>query len=571
MRIKTIIAFLAVVLAGSMFVDGRSISKYPGVTIRTLVQGAPIHGANGLYFGPDGNLYVASVFGNEIIKMDPKSGRILDRIGLERGVYSPDDLTFGPDGSLYWTAIMTGDIGRIFPDGTHNNSIINLGSGVNPITFSPDNEWIYIARDFLGKGLLKIRPDGTDPTPLLPDLVNFNGFDFGPDGWLYGPLYGTKLIKVNATKPPPLDPINDVVDVITGIAPSAAKFDSRGRLVTNDLLTGRILRKDLGTGKTEVLATVPFSMDNLAIDSRDQVYVSSETDGCIAKILPRGNYVLLSPGGMGYPSGVAVLERPHGGESVYVGDIFCLREFDGRTGKELSAASAGLVAPVITPYPFSPAKDSFNNLLVASSFGYIIQEYDPDSQAVLQNHADPIVPGIPFMPVNAIRFKESIVATDAITGLVVQRIPGGWAPIFATGGGPVALATDGIDLWVTDYPQGNIYKVGSTDPIATNLRGPEGLAYYPPDGSLLVVEADAGRLTKINPATGAKAILVKGLELGQHMFPGLFPGLFSASDAAIDGVAVGPSGAIYVTGNRANVLYRIEIHSRDRCREAYKD
>jgi len=28
----------------------------------------------------------------------------------------------------------------------------------------------------------------------------------------------------------------------------------------------------------------------------------------------------------------------------------------------------------------------------------------------------------------------------------------------------------------------------------------------------------------------------------------------------INGVAVEPSGAIYVTGDKANVLYRIEIH-----------
>jgi len=146
---------------------------------------------------------------------------------------------------------MTGDIGRLFPDGTYDGSIVNLGPGVNPITFSPDNDWVFIARDFMDKGLFKIRPDGSEPTPLLPDLVNFNGFDFGPDGWLYGPLYSgdAKLIKVNATKTPPLDPATDVLDAITGIAPSAAKFDSQGRLVTNDLFTGRILRMDLGRGR----------------------------------------------------------------------------------------------------------------------------------------------------------------------------------------------------------------------------------------------------------------------------------------------------------------------------------
>ncbi|MBP1608821.1 MAG: hypothetical protein H6Q04_1056 [Acidobacteria bacterium] len=556
MRAKAIVVLFLAALTGSVFASNKAISKDPGVTVRTLVKGSPIHGSNGIFIGPDGNLYVASVGGHEIVKIDPDSGRILDRIGPERGVDSPDDLTFGPDGSLYWTSIFTGNVGRLFPDGSFDNSIANLGPGVNPITFSPDNEWVFVARDFLDKGLFKIRPDGSEPTPLLPDLVNFNGFDFGPDGWLYGPLYATKLIKVNALKTPPLDPATDVVDAITGIAPSAAKFDSKGRLVTNDLITGRILRKDLATGEIEVLATVPFSMDNLAIDARDQVYVSSDKDGYIAKILPMGNYVLISPGGMISPSGVAVLPRPDGGESVYVGDTWSIREFDGRTGEARSVAETSVVAPTLAVYPMGLTADGSDNLLVASAFGYVVQEYDAVNHVVLQTHADPLFPGVPFMPANAVRFNGNIVATDAVTGLVVQRFPGGWFPIFATGGGSMGLATNGADLWVSNYSQGIVYSIGSGTPVATGLSGPEGLAYYPPDGSLLVVETNAGRLTKINPATGAKTILAEGLEFGFHFLP---DGYIS-SDAFIDGVAVGPSGAIYVTGNKADVLYRIEIH-----------
>jgi hypothetical protein len=242
------VSLAIIFLISSVAFTGEPITKHPGVTVRTLAKGGPIHGANGLYFGPDGYLYVASVGGNEIVKMDPNSGRILDRIGPERGVFTPDDLTFGPDGSLYWTSIFTGNIGRLFPDGAYDDNIVDLGPcgnacpGVNPITFSPDNQWIYVARDFLGKGLFKIRPDGTDYTELLPDLVNLNGFDFGPDGCLYGPLYTDqpKVVKVDVNKTPPT-----VEEVITGIAPSAVKFDSQDRLITNDNFTGNVLRYNL--------------------------------------------------------------------------------------------------------------------------------------------------------------------------------------------------------------------------------------------------------------------------------------------------------------------------------------
>jgi hypothetical protein len=59
-------------------------------------------------FDAEDRLYIASSVGREIVVMDPETGEILDRLGPDRGVESPDDLTFGPDGSLYWTAILTG-------------------------------------------------------------------------------------------------------------------------------------------------------------------------------------------------------------------------------------------------------------------------------------------------------------------------------------------------------------------------------------------------------------------------------------------------------------------------------
>ncbi len=61
---------------------------------KVLVQGAPIHGTNGIMFDGNDQLYIASVVGREIVVMDSKSGRILERIGTDKGVESPDDLAF---------------------------------------------------------------------------------------------------------------------------------------------------------------------------------------------------------------------------------------------------------------------------------------------------------------------------------------------------------------------------------------------------------------------------------------------------------------------------------------------
>src|SRR4030067_3236576 len=64
------------------------------IITRVLARGGPLHGANGLYFGPDGYLYIASVFGGGITAMDPDSGHIVRQIGLQDGLDGPDDLTF---------------------------------------------------------------------------------------------------------------------------------------------------------------------------------------------------------------------------------------------------------------------------------------------------------------------------------------------------------------------------------------------------------------------------------------------------------------------------------------------
>ena len=123
-------------LCGILLASLSCSSAPPERVPEVLVQGAPIHGTNGIMFDEEDHLYIASAIGREIVVMDPQSGGILDRIGTDRGVETPDDLHFGLDGSLYWTSIMTGDVGRLTPEGVVAHQIIQ--PGVNPITFSDD-------------------------------------------------------------------------------------------------------------------------------------------------------------------------------------------------------------------------------------------------------------------------------------------------------------------------------------------------------------------------------------------------------------------------------------------------
>ena len=178
---------------------------------KVLVKGSPIHGANGLAFDSHDRLHIASVIGREIVVMDPRTGKILNRLGPAVGVETPDDLTFGPLGSVYqddvfWTAIFTGEVGRLSPDGDKITAGL-VFPGVNPITFSDDNR-LFVAHDFWPfAGLYEIDPDGTlPPDELDPDFYNLNAFDFGPDGLLYGPIFQERILRIDVDSgPPPLD------------------------------------------------------------------------------------------------------------------------------------------------------------------------------------------------------------------------------------------------------------------------------------------------------------------------------------------------------------------------------
>jgi DNA-binding beta-propeller fold protein YncE len=171
-----------------------------------------------------------------------------------------------------------------------------------------------------------------------------------------------------------------------------------------------------------------------------------------------------------------------------------------------------------------------------------------------------------LLPLNAMRFQGDLLITafDFITyGSVVRQTPSGRITVadFSNNGiyFPIGLAATDDSLWVSDWGTGIVWQLYADGillpyptPVATGLSSPEGLAIAP-DGNLLVVESGTGSLSRINLGNGEAVKIVEGLELGFARNSNQPQGFFN-------GVAVGPSGAIYVTGDKANVLYRIEIH-----------
>ena len=514
--------------------------------VQVIMRCAPIRGANGLYFDKSDRLHIGSVFGREIIVMDPNNGKMLDRIGPDRGVDVPDDVTLGPDGSLYWTAIMTGEVGRLTPGGKKLTIAKGL-EGVNPITFGDDGR-LFIARNFIAAGLYELDPNGVKPPrPIDENLADLNAFDFGPDGKLYAPIMSDgKVVSIDVDN-------GSMSTVAEGFkVPVAVKFDTQGRLFVLDSSQGKVFMIDLTEGRKSEYASIESGLDNLAFDSHGRMFISNAYTGAIYEVYGDGKVRNVSPGGITSVAGITVMPREDG-ESVYVPTIFGIVEFDGLTGTQRKFIRAPILESSLR-MPMTLAADD-TKLVISSSLGNAVQVWDPATNTISTEYTDVAT------PMNAIRFQGDIVVAEMGTKparvIRISKENPAMRTTLAELKAPVGLAATRQDLWATDYQMGTVVQIVKdgqrlTPPkvVASGLKGPEGMAVAP-DGSLLVVENLAGRLLSINPETGAVNSVTEQLELG-------IPGPPNNPIWILDGVAVGPSGAIYVGGNKTNVVYRIQ-------------
>jgi hypothetical protein len=425
------------------------------------------------------------------------------------------------------------------PDGTQS-VVAQLPPGVNPITFTDDGQRLFTALDFLGDGFYEVYLDGvTPPRLIIPTLGWLNGFDFGPDGLLYGPLIQpAKVVKINVDT-------GEMWDVVTDVYGTAAvKFGPDGMMYFINQPTGEVKRMDLDSGEIELITILPNSLDNLAFDAKGRLFVSSAEDGFIVEVMQNGQVRPVSPGGMIAPGGVAVLPDGKGHDNLFVGDLWVLRQFNGQTGKELFVERGDMAEA------HSVAADG-ENLIVTSFMSNAVYLYDPSTRLLIDTRLD-------FnMPINAIRFEGDLIVGELGTGSVVRSSGFGDRQVLATLAVPLGLAATDDNLWVADWALGMVFQLVRDGhpvmiPLADGLDEPEGLAVMP-DGNLLVVEAGAGRVSIINSETGVVTPYVEGLLLGGMHLSGLPPFLI------FNGIAVSQqTGAIYVSGDTANVLYRID-------------
>ena len=518
-----------------------------------LVPGSWFHGVHGLAFNKDDQLFAGSVVGQTIYRVQVDSGEV-DRV-IDPPTGMADDIAFADDGTMAWTAFLLGKVYIRKPNGKTIEVAQGL-SGPNSLAFGKDNR-LFVTEVFLGDALYEVDLKNVDKPDFKPFARNelrrvaekmggLNGFEIHKDdGFLYGPIwFKGEIVKVNLE--------TGASEVIASgfKIPAAANIDPQNRdnLYVVDTGTGGIWSISLTSKAKKLVASMKPGLDNLAFDSRGRLFVTSMTDNGIYLVDKQtGSWRTIVEGKLAIPADLAVVTDGTK-ETVYVADVFSYRNVDGTTG---AVTDMLRVHGETHSYPTGISVGPKHTLL-SSWFSNTVQKIDRKTgklAATLGEFA---------APVDALEAADgTIYVAELATGNLVKVSPDGKTRtnVVKELRGPVALAQGtGTHIYVTEIAAGAVTQIdvasGARKVVADNLAGPEGIDVGP-DGKLYVAEVGQKRVVAIDPANGHKVVIASNLDIGLAPFPGGPPALMPT------GVAVSRSGAVYVSADIRNGLYKL--------------
>lgn len=510
--------------------------------VTKLVPGSAFHGVHGLGIDKSGRLFAGSVAGAALYEVDRANGTAKIAIPSPEGM--ADDIAFAPDGTMAWTGFLTGDLYSRKGDGPIKKLASGL-PGINSLAFRKDGR-LYATTVFLGDTLYEIDVEGVKPPrQIMEKMGGLNGFEFGPDDKLYGPLwFKGQVAKVDVDKA-------ELTVVADGFkVPAAVNFDSKGNLWVVDTALGQLVKVDPKSGAKKMVAQLKPSLDNLAIDDKDHIFVSNMADNGIQEVDPEtGAAKQVISGKLALPGGIGVVSDGDK-DTIYVADVFAYRTVDGATG-EVSEPARMHADGVTLEYPMS-ATAKGDDVLLSSWFTGTVQVIDRRTGKTSE-----MLHGFKA-PHDAVKLSDGSILVAELGSKSLLRVSGehGKDRSAVVGGleGPVGMvAAAGDTVYVTEAFAGQVSKIesnGEKSVVAKDLKMPEGIALAP-DGMLVVAEVGARRIVQIDPAKGTVTEIAANLPIGLPGAPGGLPTNIPT------GVGVGASGTIYFSSDVENAIYKI--------------
>jgi sugar lactone lactonase YvrE len=510
--------------------------------VTKLVPGSAFHGVHGLGIDKAGRLFAGSVAGAALYEVDLTGGTAKIAVPGPEGM--ADDIAFAPDGTMAWTGFLTGDLYSRKADGPVKKLASGL-PGINSLAFRKDGR-LYATQVFLGDALYEIDVEGVKPPrQIMEKMGGLNGFEFGPDGMLYGPLwFKGQIARVDVDKA-------ELTVVADGFKiPAAVNFDSRGNLWVVDTALGQLLRVDPKTGAKKMVAQLKPSLDNLAIDAKDRIFVSNMADNGIQEVdAETGAARQVISGRLALPGGIGVVSDGTK-DTIYVADVFAYRTVDGATG-EVSEAARMHADGVTLEYPMSATAHG-DDVLLSSWFTGTVQVIDRKTGKTRE-----MLHGFKA-PHDAVKLGDGSILVNELGSKSLVRASGehGKDRTVLIGGleGPVGMVGGAKgEVYVTEAFAGLVSRIGTNGEktvIAKDLKMPEGIARAT-DGRLIVAEVGAKRIIEINPQTGAVTEIAGNLPIGLAATPGGLPTNIPT------GVGIGASGVIYFSSDVENGIYKV--------------
>lgn len=505
-----------------------------------LVGPSAFHGIHGIAAAPDGKLLVGSVVGQAIYSVDPATGKTAELIGPPNGM--ADDIAFAPDGTMAWTGFLIGKVFVQKPGGP----IVEVAKGLpgaNSLAFAKDGR-LYFTQVFLGDALYEADVTGkTAPRKIGEKFGGLNGFEVGPDGRIYGPLWFKGVIAAVDTKTAKVEVIAKGFKT-----PAAANFDSKGNLWAIDTAEGALYRIDVKAKKRTKVAQLEPALDNLAVDAADNIFITNMADNGVFRVDPATGAVTTVV--RGKIAAIADIAIAHDGDqTLHVTDIFSYRNVDAKTGA-VSTKLRMFGDEVDYPAGIGVGPNHVVLTSLSSNTVQLIDRKSGKSKALLHGFK---------LPADAVETADgrvlvleigsgSIISLDDATGKKQTTIATGFKV-------PVAMAVDdkkGV-VYVTSS-EGTVTRVdlksGAKTVVAKDLAGPEGIDIAP-DGCLVIAEVGAKRVIAIHK-DGHVETIASNLPIGLAAPEGQAPAFLPT------GVAVDAAGTVYVAGDLTNEILKIE-------------
>ncbi|MEY9181559.1 sugar lactone lactonase YvrE [Bradyrhizobium sp. USDA 326] len=510
--------------------------------VTKLVPGSAFHGVHGLAVDKAGHLFAGSVAGAALYEVDLAGSSA--KVAIPAPVGMADDIAFAPDGTMAWTGFLAGDLYARKGDGPIRQLASGL-PGINSLAFRKDGR-LYATTVFLGDALYEIDVEGVKPPrQIMEKMGGLNGFEFGPDDKLYGPLWFKGQIARIDVDNAELTVVADGFKV-----PAAVNFDSKGNLFAVDTALGQLVRVAPDSGAKTMIAQLKPSLDNLAIDGKDRIYVSNMADNGIQEVDPAtGQAKQIIIGKLALPGGIGVTSE-NGKDTIHVADVFAYRTVNGATG-EVTEKARMHAAGVTLEYPMSATAQG-NDVVLSSWFTGTVQVIEGKTGATRD-----MLHGFKA-PHDAIVLADGSILVAELGTKSLVKVSGEHGKdrttLIGDLEGPVGLVGGpGGEVYLTEAFAGAVSRIdtnGKKTVIAKDLKMPEGIARGS-DGKLIVAEVGAKRLIEIAPDSGKVAEITANLPIGLTGAPGGLPTHIPT------GVAVGATGVIYFSSDLENAIYKV--------------